>query len=295
MSKQTIYINSIASTLPDTQDSPEFVPGKQVSIQEPDYKTLIPDATLRRRMSRIVRMGVATGMQCLNKFPNAPVDAILTATGYGCLGDTEKFMNTLLDNHEQMLTPTAFIQSTFNTIGAQIALLSKNHGYNNTYTHRAFSFESALLDAILLLREEEASNVLVGAIDEMTPTVYEILKRLGLWRNALAGEGANFAILSTTAIPESYAVLEGIELFNGTYSAAEIQERIHNYLVQKGEKNATVLFPDAYKNTCGEYPTAIAYAFNTCCKQLQSGEIKMPILVYNTFLGNHSFIFLKPV
>lgn len=117
MSKQTIYINSIASTLPNTQDSPEFVPGKQVSIQEPDYKTLIPDATLRRRMSRIVRMGVATGMQCLNKFPNAPVDAILTATGYGCLGDTEKFMNTLLDNHEQMLTPTAFIQSTFNTIG----------------------------------------------------------------------------------------------------------------------------------------------------------------------------------
>ena len=45
MSKQTIYINSIASTLPDTQDSPEFVPGKQVSIQEPDYETMRPDAT----------------------------------------------------------------------------------------------------------------------------------------------------------------------------------------------------------------------------------------------------------
>ena len=55
MSKQTIYINSIASTLPNTQDSPEFVPGKQVSIQEPDHKTLIPDATLRRRMSRLFR------------------------------------------------------------------------------------------------------------------------------------------------------------------------------------------------------------------------------------------------
>lgn len=295
MSKQTIYINSIASTLPDSRDLPEFVPGKQVTIQEPDYKTLIPDATLRRRMSRVVRMGVATGMQCLNKYPNAPVDAILTATGYGCLGDTEKFMNTLLDNHEQMLTPTAFIQSTFNTIGAQIALLSKNHGYNNTYTHRAFSFESALLDATLLLQEGEASNVLVGAIDEMTPTLYEILKRLGLWRNTLAGEGANFAILSSNVIPESYAILKGIELFNGTFSAAEIQERIHNYLRQKGEKDVTILFPSDYKNTCGEYPTAMAYAFNTCCKHLQSGEIKTPILVYNTFLGNHSFILLKPV
>lgn len=295
MPKQTIYINSIASTLPDTQGIPEFVPGKQISIQEPDYKALIPDATLRRRMSRVVRMGVATGMQCLNNVKHAQVDAILTATGYGCLGDTEKFMNTLLDNDEQMLTPTAFIQSTFNTIGAQIALQSKNHGYNNTYTHRAFSFESALLDATLLLQEGEASNVLVGAIDEMTPTLYQILKRLGLWRNAMAGEGANFAVLSAAATPDSFAILEGIKLLNGTFSATEIQERIHNYLRQTGEENATILLPDDYKNTCGEYPTAMAYAFNTCCKQLQSGESKTPILVYNTFLGNHSFILLKPI
>lgn len=88
-----------------------------------------------------------------------------------------------------MLAPTAFIQSTFNTIGAQIASLSKNRCYNNTYAHRAFSFESALLDAILLLQEGEARNVLVGGIDEMTDTLYEILKRLGTWRHALAGEG----------------------------------------------------------------------------------------------------------
>lgn len=34
-------------------------------------------------------------------------------------------MNALMDNREQMLNPTAFIQSTFNTVGAQLALLLK--------------------------------------------------------------------------------------------------------------------------------------------------------------------------
>lgn len=59
------------------------------------------------------------------RYPVGKVDAIITATGLGCLADTEKFMNALMDNREQMLNPTAFIQSTFNTVGAQLALLLK--------------------------------------------------------------------------------------------------------------------------------------------------------------------------
>ena len=44
-------------------------------------------------------------------------------------------MNALMDNREQMRNPTAFIQSTFNTVGAQLALLLKIHAYNVTYVH----------------------------------------------------------------------------------------------------------------------------------------------------------------
>ena len=62
-------------------------------------------------------------------------------------------MNALMDNREQMLNPTAFIQSTFNTVGAQLALLLKIHAYNVTYVHRGLSFESALIDGIISIAE----------------------------------------------------------------------------------------------------------------------------------------------
>ena len=34
---------------------------------EPDYKDIIANATLRRRMSRIVKMGVACGLECMGE------------------------------------------------------------------------------------------------------------------------------------------------------------------------------------------------------------------------------------
>ena len=57
------------------------------------------------------------------------------------------FLRKMIEFEEKMLSPTAFIQSTHNTVGAQIALLLKCHHYNNTIVHRAFSFENALTEA----------------------------------------------------------------------------------------------------------------------------------------------------
>ena len=81
----------------------------------------------------------------------------------------------MIELNEEMLPPTAFIQSTHNTVAAQIALMLKCHAYNNTFVHKGISFESALLDGIMLMRDNEASNFLVGAIDELTDNSYIIL------------------------------------------------------------------------------------------------------------------------
>lgn len=143
----------------------------------------------------MIKMGVACGLECLKDIPSEKVDAIITATGLGCLADTEKFMNALMDNREQMLNPTAFIQSTFNTVGAQLALLLKIHAYNVTYVHRGLSFESALIDGIMSIAEGK-QHVLAGAMDEITPTSHIIQQRLGLLKGTTAGEGAQFFLLS---------------------------------------------------------------------------------------------------
>ena len=89
-----------------------------------DIKELIPEMNLRRRMSRVVKSGVAAGIESLLEFGDrAAVEAVVTATGLGCIADSEKFLDSLIANEERMLNPTPFIQSTFNTVGAQIALL----------------------------------------------------------------------------------------------------------------------------------------------------------------------------
>ncbi|MBI4646960.1 MAG: beta-ketoacyl synthase chain length factor [Bacteroidia bacterium] len=152
--------------------------GEHFTCIEPDYKEIINPALLRR-MSRIIKMGVASAKMCLADAAIEMPGAIITGTGLGCLQDTIKFMDDLVENGEKMLNPAPFIQSTHNTVSAQIALLLKCRNYNITYAHRGNSFESALLDGIMHLNDKTAENILVGGIDEITPVSFDILKRLG--------------------------------------------------------------------------------------------------------------------
>jgi len=251
---------------------------------EPDYATFI-DTKMIRRMSRIVKMGVAASATCLR---NAGVEmpaAILTATAYGCLEDSASFLRSMIQFDEQMLSPTAFIQSTHNTVGAQIALLLKCHHYNNTIVHRAFSFENALTEAVLLL-EEGVSPVLVGAIDEITSDRHAILSRFGLYRKTtgnIAGEGAAFFLLAKEPDGDYQAVLKAVQTM---YKPFIMQEDISQFLAahdlmneppgliihaetgnDKSKQNYQALknaFPDtpefAYKSLCGDFPTSSGFA-----------------------------------
>ncbi len=201
-------------------------------------------------MSRIIKIGVAAALECLQEARLALPDAIITGTAYGCLEDTGIFMKKLVENNEELLTPTAFIQSTHNTVGAQIALILSCNQYNNTFVHRGFSFEAALLDAMLLLKEQEADNVLVGAADEITDYSHAILSRFGLYKNKLAsnlnlyeenskgtiaGEGASFFMLSNQPSEADYAVLNAMTTFYKPQDVTAITAVINDFL----ERNAT--------------------------------------------------------
>lgn len=197
------YLLASASINPVTELPDALLPaavarpeGNRRPAREPDYKKYIPDANVRRRMSRVMKMGVAAAMECLSQTGRQP-DAIITATGWGCLGDTEKFLRNMIENGEYLLNPTPFTQSTFNTIGAQAAIVLKNTNYNITYVHRGFSFESALLDAMMKIQDGEAAQVLVESYDEYTGTSFKIMERLGFWRHgAVCGEGVQCFVLS---------------------------------------------------------------------------------------------------
>ncbi len=199
----------------------------RLEAREPDYTGLIPPMQLRR-MSKAVRMGVAAAKTCLAKSGVVVPDALSVGTALGCLYDTEQFLGRMIEREEQQLTPTAFIQSTHNTVGGQIALLLGCNGHNLTFVHRGHSFEHALLNARLYLNEHPEHVVLAGGIDELTDTSLLLMQRGGIYcdhpvnntslyeesrKGSVAGEGAGFFTVTTRPLTEAFLHVKSLHLF----------------------------------------------------------------------------------
>ncbi len=256
--------------------------GPVYKSNEPDYQDYI-NGRLLRRMARIIKMSVAASSMALADAQVTQLDAIITGTSLGCSEDTHEFLKGLINDNETLLSPTAFIKSTHNTIGGQIALMGNYNCYNMTYAHRSFSFESALLDGVLQLNEG-AENVLVGGIDEITEVTTKLLQRLGCIEGDAnpsapkGGEGAVFLVLGNEPNEYNYAVLNKVWLCNdkdaeqalksvvenqqidlvitGAYSAAEYDAQYADIL-QAVLPNAAKGY---YKPLCGEYHTSAGLA-----------------------------------
>lgn len=245
------------------------------SCQEPDYKDIIPPMQLRR-MTKPVRTGVAAARICMQSSPENMPASIHVGTAYGMLQDSENFLQKMIVQEEQMLNPTAFIQSTHNTVAGQIALSMGCLAHNMTFVHKAHSFESALLDAELMSHQD--GDILVGAVDECTPTSYAILERFGVYHDQnTAGEGATFFLLSAAKKGRSIAQLRAFGMFIAD-SAGSAEEQITAFckqheltiaetdLVLTGTQDGFI--PQVFKANksidfkayCGEFPTAAAFA-----------------------------------
>ena len=133
-----------------------------------------------RRMGKIMKSSLLSSLQALEQAGITKPDAIITATALGCLENSEALLFQMKEEGEVMLKPTYFMQSTHNTIGSNIAIRLKCHGYNVTYTHGKQSLDWALRDARLLLESGKAKSVLVGLHDETTPLYRSLTEKEGL-------------------------------------------------------------------------------------------------------------------
>lgn len=226
------YIRGIGNISPQpTFDNAAFLEDvreytvSRLQAVDPDYKQFIQPNQLRR-MSRLLKMGVTSAGICLKDAAVEKPDAIITGTGLGMMEETEKFLNGMIDNGEKLLNPTAFIQSTHNTVGAHIAVMLGCNNYNLTYVHGPVSFENALLDSLLWLAEKPSDNVLLGGIEEITPDHFKVTNSMGFWKKegtrnldllhdkspgSIAGEGAAFFLLTNREDPQNHALIRGLE------------------------------------------------------------------------------------
>lgn len=294
---------------------------------EPDYSGYI-DNKSARRMSHVVKMGVASALECMKQIGVEMPGAIITGTALGCVEDTVTFLTRIIELNEEMLPPTAFIQSTHNTIAAQVALMLKCHAYNNNFVHKGISFESALQDAMMLLKEGDANDILVGGIEELTDTSFKVLTRLGLYKRqplsnlslfdtvsngSIAGEGATFFLVSDKSSVDNLAELSDLKMFYGVSDAAELERRVVVFLSENGldisnidliitgrngdtkndeTYNKLTLFKDKaqanYKHLCGEYPVSSSFALWLASNIVYTGTV--PAVV-----GGHGVVSPKKV
>lgn len=322
------YITAAAAISPQNPRISEWAEsavkpvGGVLACIEPSYSGYL-DPRASRRMSRIMKMGLASALMCLEKSNIRVPDAILTATGLGCLEDTAAFISKLSHEEGQFLNPTAFIQSTHNTVAGAIALQLKCNSYNNTFSQRGFSFESALTEALLLLIENQSQNILLGGIDETIEPLHLVLKQFRKLKasnnNMVAiGEGASFFMLSGQPAGDASVEVS----FKSFYKPSQLQlaSDLNDLIEQEGipdlilsGTNGNVvndkeyqwinsILPDVqkteYKQFCGEYPTASAFAhwmaYSILTDRDNSNNSQRKILIYNQSEGrNYSFTFLS--
>lgn len=324
----SVYIKGMGNISPQKTwdgngllDQPLAYPDGKLSCHEPDYAKYIDPKQLRR-MSRIIKMGVAAGSMALKQAGIAAPNGIITGTAYGCLDDTGIFLNKMIENKEYALNPTPFIQSTHNTIGSQIALLLQCQGYNQTYTQGAFSFESALLDALLELSDSPLQSILVGGVDEITPVSHALQKRFGIFKSdgnnlnlferrgkgTVNGEGAAYFVLSGEKGSDARVCIDAVKMLYKPEDAT-LKKEIASFLETASLKNtdidlvllgksgdwkfdsktdeiSSMYFADSsvglFKHLSGEYPTAAAFALWLAAKIVQENHMPKAVVFRNT-------------
>ncbi|MEJ7770015.1 MAG: beta-ketoacyl synthase chain length factor [Chitinophagaceae bacterium] len=284
--------------------------GNKMFVLEPGYEQ-IPSNVLRR-MGKAVRMGVGAAMLLLN---DITPDGIIIGTANGGMEDCIKFLNQIINYEEGILTPGNFVQSTPNSIAAQVSMLSSNKGYNITHVHRGLAFENAIIDTGMLVNEFPANQYLLGGVDEISAYNYNI-DRLAGWHKkepmnssqlfsinstgCIAGEGA--AMFLVNGNPDgALARLKGIKILH-TESADNLGDELKKFLMYQlmpGEKidlflsgengdNRYVKYSDAceaildaavtvarFKHMTGEFATVSAISLWLCCQVISSQDLPL--------------------
>jgi hypothetical protein len=272
---------------------------EESQLVHPNYKEYVKPAMLRR-MSSALKMGVAGGTESIRKAGIANADAITVGTGLGCVRDTLKFLKAVYQDGEGGLSPTAFIQSTHNSIAGQLALMLGNHGYNMTHVQGALSLGYALSDAELLIAENDAETVLVGAVDEKTEELIELLSELAEdaeYKLPTIGEGGVFFLASKNILDSSIAKMVVLEMDEQTTVNGEFDLVLSN---STSKMNGAF----DYTKYCGEHFTSSGFGLFLGLKAIEAGKVvdeglnikdARRVLVHHRLFGQELRIVLEKV
>ena len=163
----------------DLIEAPMREPGLVLALDDQMVHDPMLTPAEARRMTPQLRQLVAVARQALRDSHIDQPDAILCATQWGCMLQSMRFLQDMLESGEQGLKPTPFIQSTHNTPASLIAILTGNHGYNCTYSQGRQSLECALMDIRCQMSLGRIRSALLLEFDEQVDAWDRVLAHIG--------------------------------------------------------------------------------------------------------------------
>jgi hypothetical protein len=301
---------------------------KKLLAIEPSYSQIPPG--ILRRMGKSIRMGVGAALPLMSEAND--ISGIIMGSANAGMDDCVKFLNQIVQYEEGQLTPGSFVQSTGNVIAGQLALISKNKGYNITHIHLGLAFENALLDAMMQLNTNPANAYLIGGVDEISSFHYNIETLAGSYKaeeisnknlyqsnsaGCVVGEGAAMFIVKSSA-NSAIAKVEAINTLHSTDKELVTQqlkfflqknlpagEKVDLFLSGENGDNRTLLFYEAcetlvaddasivrYKHMTGDFATASALGLWYACNFMQNQQIPAHLFKKKTTKTNYRNILL---
>ena len=206
-----------------------------VKAQNPAFRDYMA-ANEARRMGGLMKRALVTTLKVLKETGIEHPDAIITGTCLGSLDYTERILDGMAENGEEALSPTYFMQSTHNTVGSALAIYTKTHGYNTTYSHGSISFDLTVQDAWMQMQLGKIKTALVGGHDEMTEAYFRKLQQVGyvgVEGMVPCGEVAMSMLLTTDDQVDHLAELAGIRM-SFRPSQEQLQQQLNDLLAEAG-------------------------------------------------------------
>lgn len=220
-----------------------------------------------RRMGKLMKRALVTATKVMRETGCAQPDAIITGTGLGCIENTELLLDQLCRDGEEMLKPTYFMQSTHNTISSLIAIQTKCHGYNTTFSHNSVSFDSALIDAFVQMRLGDIQTALLTGNDEMTPSYFRILQRAGYvgQPGQVTASEASVAMWLTTEQEGALCEIETVGMLYGADCLSALPTEVDAVMVgTNGHAENDALYDEITQHLEGVPQVRYKHLFGEC-------------------------------
>jgi hypothetical protein len=156
-----------------------------------------------RRAGRMTRMACVGASCCLARLERKDMSGeslgVFHGTALGNMVETRKVVRQVVEEPEYLPSPIVFSCSMSNMSSFFVAQATGARGPNLLVSQAEFSFEGALLSAVLSTEVGECEHALVGATDVRLASREENIEALGYAADSEPGEGSGWLLLG----PES--------------------------------------------------------------------------------------------